>query len=527
MERVSRSRTLRQVVEQLEALMSAGTAEAPPPDAASVQEPVRPFDSAADARIGRYLPLPVIASPISQRGSLDRAGIVVIVDDRTGVGQCLNDLLAAQGWAVAVVGSSPALPGDVRTPADADRLAGALHANYGPANALVHLGCLAGAGSAAMDSLQSLFLLAQALRPDLARSAGSGGAAILAAAALDGAFALESPGELAAERAGVFGFLKTLAQEWPAVRVKALDVGLAEPGRVARWVVDELFAADGQVEVGYRDGRRTRVELAAASFGSEAEEPPLTGDSVLLVTGGARGITAAVARHLAVQFRPRLVLVGRTQLPAGPESEATSGLDGQQSLKRALIDRERALGAEVTPGRIERLHRALMNQREVRATVEELRRTGAQVDYRACDVRDATSFTELIGQVYQTYGRIDGAIHGAGIIEDKLVADKALDSFIRVIETKASSALTLANALKPESLRFLVLFSSVAGRFGNRGQADYAAANEIVNKLAQQLDRSWPGRVVAINWGPWLTTGMVSPELKRQFADRGVELIPV
>src|SRR5207247_1637367 len=49
----------------------------------------------------------------------------------------------------------------------------------------------------------------------------------------------------------------------------------------------------------------------------------------------------------------------------------------------------------------------------------------------------------------------------------------------------------------------------------------------ILNKLAQFLDRRWPGRVVSINWGPWLTTGMVSPEVQRQFAERGVELIPL
>ena len=71
------------------------------------------------------------------------------------------------------------------------------------------------------------------------------------------------------------------------------------------------------------------------------------------------------------------------------------------------------------------------------------------------------------------------------------------------------------------------MFSSAAGPFGNRGQCDYAAANEVLNKLAIYLDRRWPGRVVSINWGPWAKTGMVSPELQRQFAERGVQLIPI
>jgi len=72
-----------------------------------------------------------------------------------------------------------------------------------------------------------------------------------------------------------------------------------------------------------------------------------------------------------------------------------------------------------------------------------------------------------------------------------------------------------------------VFFSSVSGRFGNRGQSDYAAASEILNKLARDLDRRWPGRVVAVNWAPWSGAGMVSPELQRQFEAHGVPLIDV
>jgi hypothetical protein len=113
------------------------------------------------------------------------------------------------------------------------------------------------------------------------------------------------------------------------------------------------------------------------------------------------------------------------------------------------------------------------------------------------------------------------------VIEDKLVRDKELDSFERVVATKAGAARTIVERLRPESLGFLVFFSSVAGRFGNRGQGDYAAASEVLNKLAQELDRAWPARVVSINWGPWRKAGMVSPELEQEFERRGVKLIPI
>jgi hypothetical protein len=119
-------------------------------------------------------------------------------------------------------------------------------------------------------------------------------------------------------------------------------------------------------------------------------------------------------------------------------------------------------------------------------------------------------------------------VHGAGAIADKLIVDKSYESFDAVFDTKADSTFLLGRYLQPETLKALLLFGSVAGRYGNRGQSDYAAANEVTNRLGWQLARHWPNvRVATINWGPWDTTGMASEEVKRQFRDRGVIPIPI
>ena len=88
------------------------------------------------------------------------------------------------------------------------------------------------------------------------------------------------------------------------------------------------------------------------------------------------------------------------------------------------------------------------------------------------------------------------------------------------------SADVLASKLRPDQLRFLVFFSSVSGRFGNAGQSDYSAANEYLNKLADQLNNRWPTRVVSVNWGPW-DAGMVSDELRQMYASKGIGMIPI
>jgi NAD(P)-dependent dehydrogenase (short-subunit alcohol dehydrogenase family) len=250
-------------------------------------------------------------------------------------------------------------------------------------------------------------------------------------------------------------------------------------------------------------------------------------DSVVLITGGARGITAAAAMELARTFQPRLILLGRSPLPAEEFADIAGVTDARQ-LRAVLMDRVQTGGQRATPALVEGMAKRVLIDREIRNNLATLRSLGSEVEYHAADVSDATAVAGLIEGVYRKYGRIDGVVHGAGLIEDKLIGDKTPQSFDRVVRPKVSGAIALVRALRPEGLQFLAFFSSVSARYGNRGQCDYAAANEFLNKLAVDLNRKWPGRVVSLNWGPWKTEGgMVSDELAARFASAGVELIEV
>lgn len=180
---------------------------------------------------------------------------------------------------------------------------------------------------------------------------------------------------------------------------------------------------------------------------------------------------------------------------------------------------------------IERAVRALRAAREITRNITDLRNLGARVEYHAVDVCDEAALAKTIDDITARHGRISGLVHGAGIIDDGLITKKTSQGIDRVFETKVASAFLLARMLRPESLAFFCLFTSVAGRYGNRGQTDYAAANETLNRLAWVLRRQWGGRVLvkAINWGPWSGTstgsGMVTPAVRKQFEDRGVGLV--
>jgi NAD(P)-dependent dehydrogenase (short-subunit alcohol dehydrogenase family) len=267
------------------------------------------------------------------------------------------------------------------------------------------------------------------------------------------------------------------------------------------------------------------VRTGPVSLGERGRRVELASDSVVLVAGGARGITSAVAIELARRYSPTLILLGRSPLPTANESPGTKGLTGLRELKSALMEEYRQTGETPTTALIEAAYGRLLKEREMRTALRAMEQEGATVRYHQVDVTDPVAVGHLLNNVYQTYGRLDGVIHGAGIIEDRLVTDKTLDSYDRVFDTKVQGAFALVQHLRPESLKFLVFFSSVAGLYGNAGQADYGAANEVLNKIALALDLMWPGRVVSINWGPWAEIGMASPEVQQRFVERGVELV--
>jgi len=540
-EELTAARTLTAVIDTLEAALAGSGSGGPPGE--PVLEGQRPFDRepAEQERIGRLVVQAASAPAITASAGLRPGGVVVIVDDETGVGEQLAALLAARGQRAVRVGAH-ARP---RERAQAEELVASLAAR-GPVSALVHLAALAapfpqGEPAPAYGGLDTLFALAQALREQLEACAQDGGAALLAATRLGGSFGLDRSasgpdGEAgagdgagdgaphaAAAGGALHGFLKTAALEWPAVRVKAVDLAHEPASRCAEQLLDELAAADGLVEVGYRDGRRTQLEVVPTPLDGRQGQLELDERSVVLVTGGARGITARAALMLAERHRPKLVLVGRTS--DEPEDEATAGLGELSQLREAMIAARRADGRPLTPALVEKDCRRIMHAREARENLALMRQAGSRVEYLIGDVSDPSAFGELIDSVYAEHGRIDGVLHGAGVIEDKLIRDKQPDSLARVLATKAGAARTLAERLRPDTLRFLVFFSSVSGRFGNSGQADYAAASEVLGKLAHELDASWPGRVVSIDWGPWRSAGMVSEWLEQEFARRGVALI--
>ena len=374
---------------------------------------------------------------------------------------------------------------------------------------------------------RAFFLLLKVFEKALKASAQDGGGWIVNVTAFDGQFGLSRSRAFPAESAGVLGVAKSVAREWPAARVKCIDVAPElEPDWLAAQVLAEIRSGQPGVEVGYNTQGRWRLDLKDDGVvPQDLSKLTLDPDAVVLVTGGAYGITADVTRALAEKYRPRLIVVGRSALP-GDEPDDIFDIEDPADLKQHLIQDMKCRQGKVTPAEVDRALNRILRDREIRANLAAMRATGAQVEYHSLDVRDRAAFGSLIDDIYARWGRIDGVLHGAGVISDKLIADKSVESFDAVFDTKVIPALVMESKLHPDSLRFIVFFSSVTGRFGNVGQCDYSAANEVLNKLANRICHRWPHvHAVAINWGPW-DAGMVSDELRKLYAARSIRPIP-
>ena len=242
--------------------------------------------------------------------------------------------------------------------------------------------------------------------------------------------------------------------------------------------------------------------------------PLLDSNAVLLVSGGAKGITAQCVKQIAKKAACRFILAGRSAI-LDPEPAWAQGLENSSDLQRSALKFYKDEGKKVTPKALQKEIKNVLSNREIHATLQDIQAAGGKAVYVSADVTDEKALTKAVKAAVEEMGAVTGVIHGAGNLADKLIENKSARDFELVVNTKIKGLRNILQAIQPENLRFLVLFSSVAGFFGNAGQADYAMANEILNKSAHILDKSLPDcRVLSINWGPW-DSGMVSPELKK------------
>ena len=321
---------------------------------------------------------------------------------------------------------------------------------------------------------------------------------------------------------GVASLVKTAAWEWPNASVRAIDIESLDAERLTV----ELVEGGSGVEVALRDDGARLVVVDDVEASPAGETISVAQGGVVVVTGGARGVTAESALALAARHGLRLALLGRTTLrEASPEEPSGTTV---AEIATALVASAHARGETIGLPQARAQAERLIAEREVRATLSAAQQQGTAARYFTTDITDRAELRKVLDEVRQTFGPIVGVVHGAGVLADKRLEDLDDDQFVRVFSTKLVGAEALLDATSSDDLRFISLFSSIAARAGNAGQSAYAAANATLETIAaREAARRGSACVVrAFGWGPW-DGGMVDATLRSRFLDAGVGLIPI
>ncbi|WP_141697485.1 SDR family NAD(P)-dependent oxidoreductase, partial [Paenibacillus polymyxa] len=266
---------------------------------------------------------------------------------------------------------------------------------------------------------------------------------------------------------GLSGLLKTARLEHSKLVGQLIELGQDEDWGAIIDILKENSRSLEDIQIRYEKGTRWVSCWNEVHISQEAAGNPWKDGGVYLITGGAGGLGLIFAKEITDKVHKAvLILTGRSALDEG---------------KRAEIEKMEALGARII--------------------------------YRQVDVTQEQAVTDLIQEIQEEFGNINGIIHSAGVIRDNRILQKNSEEMLEVLAPKVIGTVNLDQASKNLPLDFFVLFSSVAGGLGNQGQADYSAANAFMDAYARYRNtliasKHRQGQTLSINWPLWKEGGM-------------------
>ena len=375
--------------------------------------------------------------------------------------------------------------------------------------------------------LKTVFLLAKHLQPALQMASEAQRPAFMTVTRLDGKLGLGKRSNTSIIGGGLLGLVKSLNLEWSPVYCRAIDIQPElDNEKIAKHVFEEMHDANLlYTEVGIsEEGRQTFETSETTLQDTEKIKADINSEDVFLVSGGAKGVTATCVIELAKKFQPKFILIGRSSLDFEIPAYAANE-DDEAVLKRLIMTDMKEKGEKPDLKIVKKTFNNIVAKKEIDSNLSQIKAAGSEVIYLKSDITNLKAAHSELNEILKNWGPITGLIHGAGRLADKHIQNKTEEDFNNVLSVKLDGLLSMLSVVNPDQLKHLVLFSSVAGFYGNIGQTDYAMANEILSKAAHLFRTNHPNtKVSAINWGAW-EGGMVSPELQKKFEEAGVKLV--
>ncbi len=379
-----------------------------------------------------------------------------------------------------------------------------------------------------MDAASTALTKTLELYVSCAKNFEQGPAFLVTAVSEDGALGFENPTEHSHVVGTVCGATKAFGREYPQTRTHVLDMSPSLKAYEMATVIGRSLSEDFPLETAVGPHAELRAVRLVPGSDDSAHDGLNQGD-VVLVTGGARGITAECIRVLAQRHPLTIVILGRTALSG--RAEQFQDFDSRQwdEEKKRIVEQIKRDGKAPTPVMVEKELSRLQAEAEVSRTIRELRSMGSEVMYRSVDVRDAESVDQAIRSVAETCGRVDLVVHAAGVDVSRALRSKSAAQMEDLISVKVQGMLNLLQSLDRHDLppRRIVGFGSVSGRFGNMAQVDYSAANDGLAHLLRKADRDLDAKVSIIDWAPWSEIGMATRgSVQQTLESAGIDFIP-
>ena len=312
----------------------------------------------------------------------------------------------------------------------------------------------------------------------------------------------------------------------PDVKTFVLDFPEdATEQQISSAVIREWGQETREAEIGYIAGNRYVLRSVQDVLARSQQLRGLSAENgCWIVTGGARGVTAEIAKALAAQVRGTIHLIGSSPLPNIPKEWLSYDETQLRSLRSEIA---RKAAAEKRPGAEE--WNAIEKAMEIERNLANMHAAGMRVQYHACNVANYQDVAELVASIRRSGEPIVGVVHGAGFEKAARFSSKKVPLVNRTFEAKALGAIHLMVATDSDPIKTFVAFTSISGRYGAIGQTDYGSANEWVTKITARYAKMKPAtHAVAMDWHSWDEVGMAArPETKHSPMLKTIKFMPV
>ncbi|HUT85721.1 MAG TPA: SDR family NAD(P)-dependent oxidoreductase, partial [Elusimicrobiales bacterium] len=346
---------------------------------------------------------------------------------------------------------------------------------------------------------------------------------------LDGGFALKTNKGFDPVYGTIIGTTLCLRKdmlELTKTLTKLIDFDPSEkPQTMAQKTMSEILEGDNHCAVCFDGNKRMTFAAFPADIAKDKILYDLNGKTIL-VTGGGRGLGTMFCSEITKRYKANFILLDIIETD-NKTADYAKMTDAQlKELKNSIWQEMKAdKSKKATPVMLENRFTRITDAVTLYKNIENLKSQGSKVKYFACDVTDNKTLSKTFEKIKSTHGQIDGVVHFAGLERSKLVNEKQISEFYKVFDVKADSAMKFLSSGIVKEDGFWVFISSIAGKFGNLGQSDYAAASDYISKLAISLNNTGV-KAFSFDMSAYADVGMaIRPGVKAFLESQGLVFI--